>query len=837
MAVSVDDYVLINTTNGISVGKVAKFHDLGDYPDPYRAEIHWLYKYNDLTKKCCEQLEERSNELFLPVKFPDKRPIRGSIEVVDAETISEVNKVTLLRPKEDFPLVNKCKDDGPFYMKYAFDDQDNIYYATEYLSRLSSALKSYADDLNNNECGTPKASCSATPNTRMKNNYGAEKQWRIGTPKTRSSTNSPALNGLRLVLKLVKMKPNITPVKRKASKSIPDEGEVESKKSKSKIKPKQREKQVKQKGQEKQKTVKPTKSPKQTFVTEEVVELMMSDDHDEDDEDEDATDEDDEDFEEEEVSSDEEDEKEDEDVFVEEKKFSKTRSTAKTPSGKNKQYQNEKTPVHSGRSLRYRTPSHAGNNDWRTPSKTPRSTARSRATGRPESVNHMRQTHGKGSSKTPSQTPSGRALSKSTTGVPGSKTPLKTPGKPNRRKSVAQGLTPSIPSRSQPCKTPRTPLQEARTRLHVSAVPSSLPCRDDEFEDILSFVQGKLVEGSGGCMYISGVPGTGKTATVHEVIHILQESKVKHIPNFRFIEVNGMKLTEPNQTYSTILKKLTGQKAMPTHASDLLEKIFSKQDSKKESVVLMVDELDLLWTRKQGVMYNLFEWPSRQHSRLVVLAIANTMDLPERMMINRVQSRLGLTRITFQPYTYSQLQEIVLSRIQNLNVFDPDAMQLVSRKVAAVSGDARRCLDICRRAVEIAELENKSSKSKKGKLVGMTEVNTALQDMFSSPKIKLMMNLSSYECLVMRAVLSEFKRTGVEETKFGDVFDELCNLCRIEGIPPPIMTEASAIVSRIGASRLLLVETGRLDLQRRISLNVNQDDVIYALKSLTNKKV
>lgn len=39
-------------------------------------------------------------------------------------------------------------------------------------------------------------------------------------------------------------------------------------------------------------------------------------------------------------------------------------------------------------------------------------------------------------------------------------------------------------------------------------------------------------------------------------------------------------------------------------------------------------------------MYNLFDWPTRRHARLVVLAIANTMDLPERIMINRVASRL-----------------------------------------------------------------------------------------------------------------------------------------------------------------------------------------------------
>lgn len=39
-------------------------------------------------------------------------------------------------------------------------------------------------------------------------------------------------------------------------------------------------------------------------------------------------------------------------------------------------------------------------------------------------------------------------------------------------------------------------------------------------------------------------------------------------------------------------------------------------------------------------MYNLFDWPTHKKAQLVVLTIANTMDLPERIMINRVASRL-----------------------------------------------------------------------------------------------------------------------------------------------------------------------------------------------------
>lgn len=54
----------------------------------------------------------------------------------------------------------------------------------------------------------------------------------------------------------------------------------------------------------------------------------------------------------------------------------------------------------------------------------------------------------------------------------------------------------------------------------------------------------------------------------------------------------------------------------------------------------MVDEFDLLVTRKQSVIYNLFDWPHRRAAKLIVIAIANTMNLPETLM-PKVQSRLG----------------------------------------------------------------------------------------------------------------------------------------------------------------------------------------------------
>ena len=78
--------------------------------------------------------------------------------------------------------------------------------------------------------------------------------------------------------------------------------------------------------------------------------------------------------------------------------------------------------------------------------------------------------------------------------------------------------TPSLPPRLISCDTPSTPIQQARTQLHVSVKPDTLPCREDEFTDIYYFVQSKIYDRTGGCMYISGVPGTGKTATANQVI-------------------------------------------------------------------------------------------------------------------------------------------------------------------------------------------------------------------------------------------------------------------------------------------------------------------------------
>lgn len=92
---------------------------------------------------------------------------------------------------------------------------------------------------------------------------------------------------------------------------------------------------------------------------------------------------------------------------------------------------------------------------------------------------------------------------------------------PTKHKKELQ-ITP-LPLRTRDASMLESPYKLAQANLHVSAVPVSLPCREDEYNTILEHVEDAINARTGACIYISGVPGTGKTATVREVIHALQE--------------------------------------------------------------------------------------------------------------------------------------------------------------------------------------------------------------------------------------------------------------------------------------------------------------------------
>eukprot|EP00916_Digyalum_oweni_P025028 GHVL01041322.1.p1 GENE.GHVL01041322.1~~GHVL01041322.1.p1 ORF type:complete len:458 (+),score=98.57 GHVL01041322.1:15-1388(+) len=239
----------------------------------------------------------------------------------------------------------------------------------------------------------------------------------------------------------------------------------------------------------------------------------------------------------------------------------------------------------------------------------------------------------------------------------------------------------------------------ARKFLRLSECPSTLPCRERELKLVRDHIE-QAIRG-GGCgdvQYIAGLPGTGKTATVRSVVNQLKVEQLhqlaaetkkskKILPAFMFVEINALSLQSPGAFYQGLYQKINYQNCQksvpsPDKCCQWLEKQFLKGSS-LPICVLLVDEVDFLMTKQQKEFYSLVDWPSKPNARLVVIAISNTVNLPEKLL-PRVASRLGVGRITFHPYNRDQLEKILQERLSECpNVFKSTSVKLCASKVAA----------------------------------------------------------------------------------------------------------------------------------------------------------
>ncbi|KAK9447797.1 P-loop containing nucleoside triphosphate hydrolase protein [Limtongia smithiae] len=328
-----------------------------------------------------------------------------------------------------------------------------------------------------------------------------------------------------------------------------------------------------------------------------------------------------------------------------------------------------------------------------------------------------------------------------------------------------------------------SPHQTARSRLHAANAPQALPCREHEFEEIYGALESAIVSETGTCIYVSGTPGTGKTATVRSVVRYLKAHN-----DFLFAEINGMKIVQPIHAYEQLWQVISNQRVAAAHALRFLDNEFNNPKLITKPVVVLMDELDQLVTKSQDVMYNFFNWPSLPDSKLIVVAVANIMDLPERTLSNKISSRLGLARIQFAGYTHQQLQIIIEDRLKHIpgSIVLPEAVEFASRKVASVTGDARRALDICRRATEIAEQEARTdtplgSATRSGRVGGNGEeivqqvtiqhIRRAINESTSSPVFQFLPTLSLVCKMVLVALLQQVRISGVAENSLESVLD------------------------------------------------------------------
>ncbi|KAK0618363.1 P-loop containing nucleoside triphosphate hydrolase protein [Bombardia bombarda] len=281
-------------------------------------------------------------------------------------------------------------------------------------------------------------------------------------------------------------------------------------------------------------------------------------------------------------------------------------------------------------------------------------------------------------------------------------------GKLSRRMTPQTPLTPS---------SLQTVYHQARQLFSRSTDPGQLIGRDEERAQLTTFLGRCATSHPSGCLYVSGPPGTGKSAMVNEVT----QEAVSESGSVRKAYINCMSIKSSKDLYLTLLEQLGGGETDMSESDVVaaLQKRFIPKKKSSDVFLVVLDEIDHILTLDLESLYRVFEWSLQKTSRLALVGIANALDLTDRFLPRLKSRNLKPELLPVLPYTAMQVKKIIITRLKSLlpegtsaapdfiPFFHPAAIELCSRKVSTQTGDLRRAFEICRRAIDLVENETR----------------------------------------------------------------------------------------------------------------------------------
>lgn len=144
--------------------------------------------------------------------------------------------------------------------------------------------------------------------------------------------------------------------------------------------------------------------------------------------------------------------------------------------------------------------------------------------------------------------------------------------------------------------------------------------------------------------------------------------------------------------------------------------------------------------------------------------------------------------------------------------------------MGAVTGDARRCLDICRRAVEVFVQSNDSG------LVQLRHVHEAIKEMGSSSSVKAVQYLSFHQKLFLICCIKQSRATGIVELNYGRIEQDYVRTSELNSILALTTSELHLTCSFLGNHGIITVETAKAgDPSQKIKLEVLEQDIFTAI--------
>ncbi|RHY08018.1 hypothetical protein DYB36_004344, partial [Aphanomyces astaci] len=224
--------------------------------------------------------------------------------------------------------------------------------------------------------------------------------------------------------------------------------------------------------------------------------------------------------------------------------------------------------------------------------------------------------------------------------------------------------------------------------------------RAPEWQALVNFVDTCITTGQRKSMFVSGAPGSGKSALMKAMEQHVATAWTACKTSLQVINLNAMSLGDAASVYKAIAAQVTNKECSTAEqATDALSLAFK---STHRTTFLILDEIDVLLQGKgERDLYQLFEWAHHPFSSVIFVGIANSIDLTERCLPLLKSNDCKPVSVVFAPYSFDAIfdilkQRVVVGSLTPKPVVDVMAMSYLARKMASTSGDIRTCLSICK---------------------------------------------------------------------------------------------------------------------------------------------
>jgi cell division control protein 6 len=382
-----------------------------------------------------------------------------------------------------------------------------------------------------------------------------------------------------------------------------------------------------------------------------------------------------------------------------------------------------------------------------------------------------------------------------------------------------------------------------REALEPSYIPDELPHRDNEIKKIAGITACALEGDVPPSFLCYGMTGTGKTATIRYISQKIAQHCEKNPPWWIYINCNIV--STPYRILAHIYNTIEGTEKIPPTGlpKDIIfKKLLGLLDIRiKNSVCFLVlDEIDILIEKREGneILYDLTRLNENLDScRACIIGISNKLRFME-YLDSRVTSGLsGQEPIVFHPYNANELADILIQRSRiafNEKVLNHGVIKLCAGLAAKEHGDARKALQLLRKAGELAE-------RKQHKIISESDLTKAQKDLEKDHIVEYILSMPLQAQLTLTAIYLLIKYGKGHIITSGDIYETHSELAeKVPGIKKLTQRRISDYINELSLAGIItasIKSMGHYGRTKLVNFDIEKDLVERALSQIEKIRI